>query len=124
MNSLLRVFFVTNLLGLSKKNKGLKCKVNSTKHQSTMKHIHRRVLPSKLDFAYCKIQVWGRTSLKTSHDMLHSLILLGCLYFVSPLCLAHYAKVTKKYCKTCFFVSFQLLELFDKNKKYNKTNIF
>jgi hypothetical protein len=43
--------------------------VRSTKHYATLKHIHVRVLSSKLDYAFYKIQVWGMEFFKTSHAM-------------------------------------------------------
>ena len=44
---------------LSFQQKEGKHKVYSTKHYATQNHIHRRILSSKLDFAFYKIQVWG-----------------------------------------------------------------
>jgi hypothetical protein len=89
--------FVTNLLGLSKKNKGEKCKANSTKY-----HFNNEAHSTKS----ATTQIWFCTLQTSSVGVnfsryfmtcfIHS-FLFGCLYLVLPLWLAHHDKVIKNY---------------------------
>jgi hypothetical protein len=51
--------FVTNLSDLSKKNQGMKLKVNPTKYDFSNEAHSTESATIKFGFPYCKMQVWG-----------------------------------------------------------------